>query len=674
MKNHFLKSLTFWVLSFLILVFILEVFFRNFEPKRIVPDFHQSQYNLPNVLRSNLDITLDWLHGYLYPPFRLQTNSKHFLNHQEFRYEKPKGTFRVLTVGNSIFMGLGVEIDELFSKNLENILNERSTQKRIEVINFSGVAWSTIEFLEFLKTEGYKYQPDLVIISQGENDFRVQYNNLIQINKIDKENLVDGNIKINLSGMEINPQGNGLVSTWWEWIRKLPFYVKISQHSQALYQVRFKLNALMDKGISIVPKSKQFGYFLESNNIQLTKDIVLSLNSDDFSVQPEDHSITSFAKNYNHNAFEANANIALHSAVQVKISQFLSSLNASFVVLDIPARSETLGSIDPNRTRDINSNLKNYYFLNPLKELKNFQSKNLTAPLYFYDNNHLTPSGNRLLAVLVYNFLAQTRLLPSQNDWNLIDLKSPKITNSIEKANNRIDEFIKTSDLSYKFQGTFYKLRGNYNLAHKNLIEYLKKEKNDFETHYLLGIVLVKLNKLSLALESFKKSFGGHPLEVKKYKYAYKFTKFYKEGWDNYNNGNLVKALYFAKELEKLNGEWWGQGFGVFLNYSIHYKLRDLPRADHYVNQGLKLKPNEFKWKLINASLKFEQKNYESAKEYAFQVLKLKKNEPKALLILGVSLTKVGDKNEARKILSKFLKLNPNNGFAKQALLDLEEK
>ncbi len=76
-----------------------------------------------------------------------------------------------MVIGDSIFMGLGVEYNELFSKNLEDLLNEKSIGKRFEVINFSGVAWSAIQFFIFLKNEGHKYQPDLVIISQGENDF-----------------------------------------------------------------------------------------------------------------------------------------------------------------------------------------------------------------------------------------------------------------------------------------------------------------------------------------------------------------------------------------------------------------------------------------------------------------------------------------------------------------------
>ena len=69
-------------------------------------------------------------------------------------------------------------------------MNKNSQNINFEVINFSGVAWSSVEFLTFLKSEAYKYKPDLVIISQGENDFRVQYNNIIKVNNIKRNKCI----------------------------------------------------------------------------------------------------------------------------------------------------------------------------------------------------------------------------------------------------------------------------------------------------------------------------------------------------------------------------------------------------------------------------------------------------------------------------------------------------
>jgi hypothetical protein len=384
MKKLILRPLCLIIVSFLIIFFLLEIFFQNFFPEKIVPDLHQAKFNLPAVLKSNLDVTLDWSHGYLYPPFRLQTNSNSFLNNQEFQYKKPENTFRILMLGNSIFMGLGVENKELFSKNLEDLFNKHSINKRVQIINFSGVAWSSIQFFTFMKTEGYKYNPDLVIISQGENDFRVGYSKLIQIDKVKKENLPNSKIRINLEELKIYSQVNSWPFIAWEWVRKSPFYLEVSKFSQVLHRIRSKVNNLWYQKYPKILRSKQLGYFFEVNKIDIASDTVFSLNSDKFFVTPQGHSINLFSKSYDHNPYEAQANIVLHSAAQVKISQFLSKLDSKFVVVDIPASQITLGIVNPMGKRNLKSSLKNYHYLDPTQTFKKFQANNIGTPLYFF--------------------------------------------------------------------------------------------------------------------------------------------------------------------------------------------------------------------------------------------------------------------------------------------------
>jgi hypothetical protein len=666
MRNHTLKSIYITIVSFFIVVFLLEVYFHLFSPNKITPDLHQSKYNLPIVLRPNLDVKLDWSHGYQYPQFHLHTNSKHFLNDQEFQYKKPTNTFRILMLGDSIFMGLGITGNELFSKNLQDILNEQSIGKHVEVINFSGVAWSAIQFIPFLQNEGYKYNPDLVIISQGENSFRVKYNKLIQISTIEKEKTSTDKIKITLGGLEVNSLKKSVISNIWEWIRKLPYYVEISNYSQLLHRVRSKINNLWYKKLPQISQSKQLGYFLETNRIDITKNSIFSLNSDEFSIDPLNHSITFFAKTYNNNTYEAKANIALHAAAQIKISQILNSLKSKFVVIDIPTWQDALSIIKPHKTRILNSSLKNYHYLDPTQAFKKFQSKNIDIPLYFYDNNHLSPAGHKLVAILTYNFLVKNNLVPFQDSWKLIDPFMSKTTTLVMSANRRIENFIKTDNRSKKFRGLFYEAAGDYNLAKKYLVQYLTLENKDYETYYLLGRVLLYLNEFSAALESFKKSFGGAHIEIKRYKYAYDFTQAYKDGWENYDKKDLKKALHFAKKLEKLEGEFWVPG--ALLNFHIYQEMGDLLNAERILIKALTLESTNLQFLSLIASLKFKQKKYEDAINYSIQILQLNNNQLKALLRLGLSHANLGNKREANIILSKYLTIDPNNELAKKAL------
>jgi Tfp pilus assembly protein PilF len=671
MKRRTVKLILAIFLSIVVAQSTFEIVLQNFFPKNITPDFHQSKYNLPVVLRPNLDVTIDWFHHYLYPPFRLQTNSKHFINDQEFEYEKPKDVFRILVLGSSIFMGLGVKNKELFSKNLEYIFNEKSSGKRIQVINFSGIAWSGINFYTFLKNEGLKYRPDLVIISQGENDFRVGYNNLIEVNKIKKEKLPNGEIKINLEEIKINSLINNPLSIAWEWVRKLPFYLEISKHSQAFYRIRSKVNELWYKKNPRIPKSKQLGKYLETQGINIGKNTKLSIKSDQFSVNPEGHSIIYFAKTYHRNMYEAKANIILHSAVQVKISQLLDRINSKFVVIDVPTRQEVMGVIKPKKTSVLNSSLKNYYYINPTMTFKKVQLNNIETPLYFYNNNHWGPGGNRLASIIAYNFLAKNNLVPTQTAWDLIDPYSPQTIKSLKEANKRIKNYVQTDKRSYKYRGLFYYATGNLILAKENFFQYLKLEKEDYESYYLLGKVLFYLNEFSPALEYLEKSFRGHPLERNNYRKAYMFAKTYQNGWENYKNGNLEKALFFANKLEKFSGEW--REHSIFLNHLIYKKMGQLKKTESLIKQALNLWPKSVKFKLIMASLKLEQKKFEDAKDLSQQTLKLKGDNVEALLILGLSHNALGNEKKAKKFLLKHLKLNPNNKPAQKALLALQE-
>ncbi len=79
--------------------------------------------------------------------------------------------------------------------------------------------------------------------------FRVEYNKLIQIDKMEKEKLP--------KGPDISPLLNNSISISWEVIRKLPYYLEISKYSQLMYRIRSKVNNLWYRKYPIIPKSKQ---------------------------------------------------------------------------------------------------------------------------------------------------------------------------------------------------------------------------------------------------------------------------------------------------------------------------------------------------------------------------------------------------------------------------------
>src|SRR5438874_1371459 len=81
----------------------------------------------------------------------------------------PTGTLRVLSLGDSHTQGYEVRQEATFSAVLERYL--RSHGVRAEVLNAGVSGYSTAEELAFLENEGYRYQPDVVVVAFYANDF-----------------------------------------------------------------------------------------------------------------------------------------------------------------------------------------------------------------------------------------------------------------------------------------------------------------------------------------------------------------------------------------------------------------------------------------------------------------------------------------------------------------------
>jgi lysophospholipase L1-like esterase len=97
------------------------------------------------------------------------------LRDREIPYEKPKNTFRILSMGDSVTFGWGVPADRTYSKAMERVLNAaESSGRQFEVINTGCPSFNTWQEYMFLKTEGMKYKPDAVVLLFTDNDTRMK--------------------------------------------------------------------------------------------------------------------------------------------------------------------------------------------------------------------------------------------------------------------------------------------------------------------------------------------------------------------------------------------------------------------------------------------------------------------------------------------------------------------
>lgn len=116
------------------------------------------------------DSVLGWTHipnhNLTYPghsgSISIHFNSKG-LRDVEHPYKKRSDVYRILVLGDSYTEGVDVELTDTFSKRLEILLNARGLF--CEVINAGVGGYGTDQELIFLTREGWKYDPDLVIVA-----------------------------------------------------------------------------------------------------------------------------------------------------------------------------------------------------------------------------------------------------------------------------------------------------------------------------------------------------------------------------------------------------------------------------------------------------------------------------------------------------------------------------
>ena len=100
----------------------------------------------------------------------LNTNSKGLRGKTEYNYQRTAGKQRILVLGDSFTFGTEVSDDETYSHYLESAL------PNIEVLNLGVQGYGHDQMLLYLKEEGVKYHPDVVILGF---DFPDAYRNLL---------------------------------------------------------------------------------------------------------------------------------------------------------------------------------------------------------------------------------------------------------------------------------------------------------------------------------------------------------------------------------------------------------------------------------------------------------------------------------------------------------------
>ena len=93
----------------------------------------------------------------------LVTNRYGFRDDEDYQ-EAPDGEIRVLALGDSIGLGLGVEISDRYTEVLERALNESESGRRVRVINAAGQGYSPSSYYVWFREEGVRFEPSMVVV------------------------------------------------------------------------------------------------------------------------------------------------------------------------------------------------------------------------------------------------------------------------------------------------------------------------------------------------------------------------------------------------------------------------------------------------------------------------------------------------------------------------------
>ena len=117
-----------------------------------------------NFLKPNLRVLIQG--SRIDKPALIITNSKGFRNEREFDYAVPKGTFRILFLGDSIVAGMRTTQGKIIGAILEDMLNKKTPDSesfnRYEVM--ISIHTDPVMSWYYCQEEGWRYHPHLILL------------------------------------------------------------------------------------------------------------------------------------------------------------------------------------------------------------------------------------------------------------------------------------------------------------------------------------------------------------------------------------------------------------------------------------------------------------------------------------------------------------------------------
>lgn len=288
----------------------------------------------------------------------------------DYALNKPKNTFRIIVLGDSITAGGGVDASESFPKILESGLNKEGPDTTIyEVLNMGVNGYGPVSYLGLYQDLAYKFSPDLVIVGfYWANDPVDSISYKVQHKEIFLSSLPDKLIPypINQFLKEKSALWLSIMQRYYGWVNryKKDVVTEIFQGDQkqhALFDTHVELSSQVKEGWRISGESTR--KLVNLANSRKTKVIILGLPSRSSVDEGEWKKIKAQGHNVNEKLYKD----------PTSYREFLSMCKSqSFECLDLYNTIKT----------------------NPRSE-----------SLFMEEDNHFNPDGNQLIADTLLKYL-----------------------------------------------------------------------------------------------------------------------------------------------------------------------------------------------------------------------------------------------------------------------------
>ena len=129
----------------------------------------------------------------------LHTNSMGMRGESEYSYKKPAGKRRILVLGDSLTFGYEAADNETYPYYLENDL------KGFEVLNFGVGGYGHDQMLLYLKDDGIRYSPDIVILGFVSGDMS---RNMLNLRYLPKPRFESVHNELKLKNVPVPTKGS----------------------------------------------------------------------------------------------------------------------------------------------------------------------------------------------------------------------------------------------------------------------------------------------------------------------------------------------------------------------------------------------------------------------------------------------------------------------------------